>query len=290
MLLFSRRRGVEIALGKPDQAIRGRSRAAATILALDAGAMLEQSATLPLASERDLGAVLRHEMDRFTPFRAEDLFWTWREERRDRQNGLLNLRLLLVPKPGVQTALAAMAASGLRPVALEVPTSSGVEHLLLTGPDATSGRRRSALVASWACAGLVMAVFIVPVIRQEWAISRIESTVVSLRPRVALVDALRRRIAANTSGTDVFSAENARIGNPLRALAAVTAALPDDTYLTAFAMRERKISIAGRSAGAARLINALSTDPELRDPAFDAPVTRAGDKLDLFSIQVRLAP
>ncbi|WP_158746994.1 PilN domain-containing protein [Acidisphaera sp. L21] len=135
-----------------------------------------------------------------------------------------------------------------------------------------------------------MAVFIVPVIRQEWAISRIESTVVSLRPRVALVDALRRRIAANTSGTDVFSAENARIGNPLRALAAVTAALPDDTYLTAFAMRERKISIAGRSAGAARLINALSTDPELRDPAFDAPVTRAGDKLDLFSIQVRLAP
>jgi general secretion pathway protein L len=130
----------------------------------------------------------------------------------------------------------------------------------------------------------------VPVLRQERAIARAESEVASLRPRVAAVDALRQRIAANASGADLFAAELARVGNPLRALAAVTAALPDDTYLTAFSLRERKLSLVGRSAAAPRLIGALSADPTLRDPAFDAPVTRVGDKAELFSIRAELAP
>ena len=137
---------------------------------------------------------------------------------------------------------------------------------------------------------LAVALLAVPVIQQARAISAAEDRVAALRPQVATVDALRRRVAANQSGANLFSAEASRIGSPLRALAAVTAALPDDTYLTSFTMRERRMSLSGRSAGAARLISALSADPDLRDPAFDAPVTRAGDKLDLFSIRVTLAP
>ena len=110
------------------------------------------------------------------------------------------------------------------------------------------------------------------------------------RPAVAVVEGLRRRLAASVSGADLFASESARVGNPLRALAAVTAALPDDTYLLSFALRERAMTLSGRSAAATRLINTLSADPDLQEPAFDAPITRIGDKADLFSIRVRLAP
>ena len=94
--IAARRRGTEKLLGKLETggAVQRRfasRRAEPTILALPPAMVLEQSATLPLAGERNVGAVLRYEMDRFTPFRAEDLFWTWRVERRDRTNGLLNL-------------------------------------------------------------------------------------------------------------------------------------------------------------------------------------------------------
>ncbi len=295
MSVAARRGGTERVLGhlEPGGAVQRRfasRRGEPTILVLPPDMALEQSATLPLASERNVAAVLRYEMDRFTPFQAEDLFWTWRVERRDRANGLLNLRLLLVPKAAIQSALATMEAAGLRPAALETATSSGTQYLPLSGPDGGDGRHRSAVLASWTCAVLAIAACTVPVIRQERAIGQAEARVEALRPRVAVVEALRRRIAADTSGSDLFSAETAKIGNPLRALAAVTAALPDDTYLTSFAMRDRKISLAGRSAGAARLIATLSADPELRDPAFDAPVTRGGDRVDLFSIQLGLAP
>ena len=104
------------------------------------------------------------------------------------------------------------------------------------------------------------------------------------------MDGLRRRIVANASGANLFAAEAARVGSPLRALAAVTAALPDDTFLTGFTMRERRLSLIGRSAAAARLIGAMSAEPDLRDAAFDAPVTRVADRTDLFSIRATLAP
>ncbi len=287
-----RRRGVETALGplEPGGAVVRRLRArrpGPVVVALPAAALLQQSATLPLAAERDLQAVLGHEMDRLTPFAAADLYWAWRIENRDRAGGRLLLRLLLVPKLAVAAGLAALEAAGLRAAAIEVPAGATIEHLPLRQPGTP---QRSGAVAGWVCAALAVALVAVPVIRQEQALSAAEGKVEALRPQVATVDALRRRLAANESGANLFIAEAARVGSPLRALAALTTALPDDTYLTSFAMKDRKLSLSGRSAGAASLIAALSADPELRDPAFDAPVTRAGDRQDLFSIRATLAP
>ncbi len=282
-----RRRGSETLLGplEPGGSVLRRLRGRPLVVALPAAALLQQSATLPLAAERDLQAVLGHEMDRLTPFAAADLYWTWRVESRDRTAGRLAVRLLLVPKLAVSASLQRLAAAGLRPSAIEVPAGPVLEHLPL---EHAAGRRSA--VAAWACAALAVALVAIPIIRQERAIARLEDRVQALRPQVAAVDALRRQISASSSGANLLAAEAARVGSPLRALAAVTDALPDDTYLTAFAMRERKLSLSGRSAAAARLIGEMSANPDLRDPAFDAPVTRVGDRSDLFSIRATLAP
>ena len=287
-----RRRGKETTLGALEtggnviRRLRGR-RSGPVVVALPEAALLQQSATLPLAAERDLQAVLGHEMDRLTPFAAADLYWAWRVESRDRAGGRLLLRLLLVPKLAVAAGLDTLAAMGLRPAALEVQAGASVEHLPLLQPGT---RRRSTAVVGWLCAALAVALVVIPVARQERAIEKAENQVAALRPQVAVVEALRRKLTANESGATLFTKEAGRVGSPLRALAALTVALPDDTYLTSFAMKERKMSLAGRSGGAASLIATLSADPDLRDPAFDAPVTRVGDRQDLFSIRATLAP
>ena len=54
--------------------------------------------TLPLAAERQPEGVLRFDMDRLTPFPAEDLFWTWVIERRDRARRMLHIGLSFIPK------------------------------------------------------------------------------------------------------------------------------------------------------------------------------------------------
>ncbi len=260
------------------------------VLRPPAGTLLEQSVSLPLAAEPELAAVLRNEMDRLTPFQAEDLFWDFRVERRDRAAGRLVLRLLLLPKVAVAGLLAVAAEAGLRPMALEVVTARGLEHLSLASPASARATGRSARLAAGVCAALALAACLLPVIRQELAIRAADRVIAKQQPAIAVVEGLRRRLATSASGADLFASEAARVGNPLRALAAVTAALPDDTYLVAFSLRERTMSLSGRSAAATRLITTLSADPDLQDPSFDAPITRIGDKADLFSIRVRLAP
>ena len=87
-----------------------------------------------------------------------------------------------------------------------------------------------------------------------------------------------------------MAAETRRLGDTLEALAALTEVLPDDSYLTEFTMRERKITMAGLGASAPNLIKGLSADPRVRNPAFTAPVTKSEtNHLDVFAIRAELA-
>jgi general secretion pathway protein L len=77
----------------------------------------------------------------------------------------------------------------------------------------------------------------------------------------------------------------------LRVLAKTTEILPDDTHLTDLSLRQRKLSLSGQSAAAAKLIGAIAADPFFKDPAFSAAVTRVqGGKLDAFSINAEIRP
>jgi general secretion pathway protein L len=260
------------------------------VLILPEPMLLEQEASLPLAAERDLHQVLRHEMDRLTPFRAEDVFWSWRIAGRDAVNGRLQLLLSFVPKAGLRTLLAALDQASLRPAEIEVTAGGGLHRIGIAPPGERSSPRGGARVAAWACGVLAALALIVPVVLQERAIAQINSTIETLEPGVAVVDRLRSRIHANASGADVFAAETARVGNALQAIAAITRMLPDDSYLTQLTLHERRLTLTGRSAEAARLIAALSSDPTLHDPAFAAPVTRTGgDHGDQFTIRAELS-
>ena len=74
-------------------------------------------------------------------------------------------------------------------------------------------------------------------------------------------------------------------------LAALTRILPDDTYLTEVTLQQRKVTLSGRSAAAARLIGALSAGEGLRNVAFAAPVTRLeAVRAELFTITAEVAP
>ena len=53
-----------------------RQRAGRVILRPDPAAVLERNVMLPLAAEHDVSRVLRYEMDRLTPFTAEQVFWS----------------------------------------------------------------------------------------------------------------------------------------------------------------------------------------------------------------------
>lgn len=264
---------------------------AAAVLRLPPELLLEQQVALPIAAERDPERVLHYEMDRITPFTADELFWTWTVERRDRAQGRLHVRLSLVPKARVSPVLDALRQAGLRPAALEAGAPGAVRRIALDRPPPARWRRRGLAVASAACAVLAVAAVAVPFAVQSVRSAEVERRIAALRPRAEEAEALRRRILSSAAGTDVFAEQRARVGDVLATLATLTDVLPDDTFLTELTVRTRIVTVSGQSAGAARLIAALAAERGIRNPAFAAPVTRnEGTRAEGFSIRAEMVP
>lgn len=136
-----------------------------------------------------------------------------------------------------------------------------------------------------------MAVVVTPFVRQELALRSIEREVAAGRAAAVEADRLRTEIDRLSGSAGFIESERGKAGRPLVVLAAVTRILPDDTYLTEMELRQRKLTLSGRSAGAARLIGALAADGEFRNPGFSAPVTRLEAlRTELFTINTEVAP
>jgi general secretion pathway protein L len=253
--------------------------------------LLERTLALPLAAEADLPSVLRYEMDSITPFAADELFWTWSVVRRDRERRRLHVRVSLVPKTAVPSLNAALQGLGAVPSWLEAATPAGAPRVIPLGHMAVSEqrRRRNMRFGFAGTAVLVAAAIVLPFILQTVAQARVENRINALEPSVRLAETLRDRITRDSSAAALIAAEHGRVGDPLAVLSAVTAALPDDTFLTDLNIRAGRLEMTGESKAAARLIAALAASPTLRDPAFIASVTHAENGSDAFSIRAGLA-
>ena len=264
------------------------------LLRLMPDALLEHRFAMPIAAEHHVTEVMLHEIDRLTPFGAEDVFWTCAVAQRDRARGRAFLRLSLVMRAPLQAFLSRLDAAGLSPRAIEVAAADGGLRHLMIGADDTKRRglqHRAIRLAAAICAVLAITATVSPFIVQRQRIDRVESEIALLQPRVAEARALHARIAAEMAGADITAAAQAAIGDPLAAMAAVTAVLPDDTFLTSLTLSRKTLVIAGQSIDPASLIAAMSSDPAIRNPSFAAPVTMASNgQASLFSITADLAP
>jgi general secretion pathway protein L len=284
----------QFALGAAGLAELPRSATGQAVLRLSETEVLGKTVTLPLAAEREVDQALAFEMDRETPFRAEELYWNHRIEAADRQNGRLSVRLLLIPKANLAPLLAALGQIGIEPVRVEIVDGPDQGSWLPLGGDGrpTRGGASRLVKPAAACfAVLALAAVVLPFVRQSVAMASLDRSLAVGRAAAAEADGLRREIARLSGSADLVEKERDKVGQPLAALAAATRVLPDDTYLTEMELRQRKLTVSGRSAAAARLIGAFAADSEFRNPAFAAPVTRIEAlRQEIFTIITEVAP
>jgi general secretion pathway protein L len=266
------------------------------VLRLAEADVLSKTVTLPLAAERDLAQVLAFEMDRETPFNTEEIFWTHSVIRRDRQRGQLSARLLFVPRARLSALLDALGKAGMLPKRAEIGDGPdrGLFLPLDSGrgpPGAATGHHLLRWPAAALCAGLAIAAFVTPFAREASIAADLDQEIAAGRLAAAEAEKLRREIERLSGSAELIDSERDKAGRPLLVLAALTRMLPADTYLTEFRQQQQKVTVSGRSAGASRLIGALSAGDELRNPSFAAPVTRIeAIRAEVFSITAEVAP
>lgn len=266
------------------------------VLRLADSDVLCKTITLPIATERDLAQVLSFEMDRETPFAVDDVLWSYRLAGRNRQRAQITVRLRLVGRAQLAPLLDALAGDGILVTRVEI--AGGVDNGLALPIDTdvaqlqrSSDMRFLRPASAATCLILAALVMAAPFVRQARDLAKLDHEIAVDRDAAEQAEHLRRDIDRLEGAGNVVQKERAAAGDPLAALAALTAALPDDTYLTELQQQQNKITFGGRSAAASRLIGAVAKSHELHNPVFGAPVTRMeATHQEVFSITAEIGP
>lgn len=300
-----RRRGATQMLGRFDSDQRGAdmlrvavgrlgTRPLPVVLSPPAAQALRKTLLLPRAAQRNLRQALEFEMERETPFRADEIVWQYRIRRQDSPHDRIEVELLLVPRYAIARTCDFVQAAGLRTVAVETVAGDGRSlRISLQEQDSGEGRDKRRVNLALAGAAIVLAIVAVavPFVRVGLALVAARSEVARLQKVGDETVALRQDIDRLSQAQRFIAMERARVRDPLQVLAAATQALPDSTYVTEFSLRGEQATMVGLSPSAANLIPVLSAGAPFRDPTFGAPVVRPeGGKMELFTIKVQLDP
>jgi general secretion pathway protein L len=284
--------------GSDPEALKGalgglRLRRRHTIVRLPPQRGLGKILDLPAAARGDLDQLLRFEMDRLTPFRADEVLFAQRILALDSQSRRLRVELQLAPKAVVEEALAVARALGLVPVRVELGGGDAADDdaldLLPDHHGASSGIGRLNRVLAVLGVVLVAAAVFIPLHERRSTAAALQDEVAAARAAAEASLELRDRLEKVNASTNFLAAEKQRVPMTSAILAEVTRVVPDQAYLTRLDWQEGNLQLEGLAEGAAALIGLLDRSPLFGAPQFRSPVTpdrRAG--LERFHVSVEL--
>jgi general secretion pathway protein L len=250
---------------------------------------------LPAESLPYLETVVRHQMETSFPWRAADVLYSTRIEKR--ADGKLDVSVHATSRSAVASALAAAEALGAGEIYV---TDDGEGHanaqrtsiLAAIGTEKKARSRRMQLLARYAAAGLLVLLGCV-IGWTTFAGWSLFSEVTSLDRDIADRRAILKRAmdAIGTGDNGSLEAKKKLAPAAVVVLDQLSALLPQNTYLTDLTLEAGRLRISGVSANAAELVPLLEGSGHFKNAAFYAPATRlAGGTTDRFSIEATIAP
>jgi len=232
-------------------------------------AALTTQISLPVAAAANLAEVVRFELDRRTPFAADDVRFAHRVVARDQEK--IEVALTVAHKGVVDEAVAKAAELGVRVNAVDV---EGAPGNLLPMAEPTHGRRR--IVARAAClAALAAAVLALykPVHDAEVRAPDLQLQIAAARTAAAAVTRQKEELAKASEAARFLVARKQASPSITETLNELSRVLPDSTFLVQLEIREADIQFAGFSGASSELFPLIGQSPILAEPKFRSAVT-----------------
>lgn len=276
-------------LGRALRRVRRNRRRAA--VRLTSGQGLRRTLDLPLAAQADLDQLLGFEMDRMTPFRADEVMFAHRVSAVDHGQRRLSVELELVPRPLAERALELARAIGLEPQRLELARADGSagELDLLprdAGPGGAGRLNRALLLLALALAGVAL---VLPLHQQRMTAADLEQEVAAARGGAERSMRLRQNLESMTEAAGFVGRHKATTPMVAQVLAELTRAIPDQAHVIQLQLRGGSLNLHGYADTASELIGRLSESPLFQAPEFRSPVTRdPRNNKERFHIEVQI--
>lgn len=249
---------------------------------------------LPSAAAANLAEVVSFELDRHTPFRAEQVLFAARILEHDPTAQRIRVETLLVPRSTVAEMMDVAARLHLEVDRIDIAAASGAgaasDNLLRADMRSASGRGYRRLVAGLAAtaAALAIAAVVVPVLRAEHAAAALERRFAELK-RVALKEAQLETEVGQLRKSELFLIEKKRNMPSVSALLfETTRLLPDNTWLTDWQLTGREVQLQGVSASASSVVGLIEQSHVFDHTTFLSPVTQDGAGREHFQIATQV--
>jgi general secretion pathway protein L len=254
---------------------------------------LRRMLTLPIAADRNLSAVIGFELDRYTPFKAEQAYYSFVVEGRDRAKGELRVALTVVARKEVDPLLERLRSWGLQPTSLELRDANQSLNLLPTArresPSAFAVWRNAALAAI--AAALLVAVIALPLVQKTEIETRLEQEVAAARAEALRAEQVRKELKQLVDEESAILDRRKQRPSGIQLLDEIARLLPDNAWLNRFELSDARVTIRGEAANASELVKLIESSGKFRNAAFEGALTHdARTDRERFTITATAIP
>ena len=246
-------------------------------LLIDSWQTLRPVISVPASAEPRLREMMAHEIDRQTPFALDQVSFEPRVLSRDPVTRQLRVELVVLPKTGLDAALARLGpmSGGLAGVDVVSADGSrlGVNLLPLVGRAVRSDRGRSLnfVLAALAIAALITAMLLALGNRRE-ALVTYSNQLASAKVEASTVRQLRNSLSGSIRAANFLAKQRAQQPTMLELLADLTRRIPDTTSLEKVAVNGGSVVLIGQSQQASALPGLLQGSPLIKTPTLTGSV------------------
>jgi general secretion pathway protein L len=257
--------------------------------------VLHTEVVMPLAAEANLRQALGYEIDRHTPFQAEEVFYCWRILSRDREAGQLHFELFATPRGPVEAQIESLKRLGISLTGIDVAGQQGLLGVNLL-PQVLRHRiinRQARLNWAIAAATVILLVFVMAqsMWLREHQVQAIEEAIDGVRAEAMAVQQIRKQIDDASEAAGFMQEHKIKNGYKVEVLAELTRILPVDTYLDRLSMHAETTQMQGKSDNAQSLIELINNSPFFENASFRGP-TRLDNRSrkEIFDLSANNTP
>lgn len=271
---------------------------AKVILRLSTQDAIQKELALPVAAKENLHQVVAYEMDRYTPFKADQVYFAVQKlpKKLNNDTDQLKVRLVLTPKTVLNTLYTDVHALGVVPLIADYEgMANDIAHgnvmYNLLPPHLRPEVAKISRIAHAALIGLVFlllgAVIVMPVWLESQAVDALTQKVKKLEKEANTIKALQLETDALREETQQLLNEKNTAPSMLTVLNTLSILMKDNTRLAYLQYADGQLQIQGESPTASTLISVLEDSELFNNAAFASPVTQDSiTKQEHFQITV----
>lgn len=256
----------------------------ALALVMGPGNALTRRIELPRAAEENLRQTIAFELNRYTPFKASEVYFDYRVCQREFGASVLAVEFAAAPKARVDASLALLALAGSRPVAVVLADDLSAERLPLNllplAQQAKAAPRISGLNAALAALALIAfaGALALPIWQKRQDIAALNPLVERARRDAESADRLKTELDALVQTYDFLLQRKHAYPAATIVMDELTRILPDGTWLQQLNLRSHpkgwELQLQGETTISSRLASIVEDSPLFRDAGFKSPLIK----------------